>query len=142
MKKKKTVTAAKKAQSPTKTSAPAKAAAPAKPLGNLQKFANMLNTKREDILNTGRNKEVDLTFSDIGDEADVASQTFEREMMFELTNGDRIVLDDIEAALRKIEKGNFGICESCGQRIGVERLNAMPWARYCISCQSRAESPE
>jgi DnaK suppressor protein len=109
--------------------------------GQSQKFANILNKKREDILDTVRQKEADMSYGDIGDEADVASQTFEREMMFELTNGERMILDDIEAALRKVEKGDFGICENCKKKISIERLNAMPWARYCIECQSKSEAP-
>jgi DnaK suppressor protein len=62
-------------------------------------------------------------------------------MMFEMTNGERIVLDDIEAALRKIEKGDFGVCESCHKKITSQRLKAMPWARYCIVCQTQTEGP-
>lgn len=101
----------------------------------------ILLAKREEILAMVKQKETDLSSSEIGDEADVASQTLEREMMFEMTNGERIVLDDIEAALRRIEKGEFGLCESCHKRISSERLRAMPWARYCIQCQSKSESP-
>ena len=88
-----------------------------------------------------KHKEGEISSGDIGDEADVASQTFEKEMMFEMSNGERIVLDDIEAALRKIEKGEFGFCESCRKKITSQRLKAMPWARYCIECQTRTESP-
>ena len=104
------------------------------------RFSDMLIRKREDILHMVKQKGSDVATSDIGDELDVASQTFEREMMFELTNGERVVLDDIEAALRKIEKNDFGICESCHKKIPALRLKAMPWARYCIECQSRTES--
>ena len=104
------------------------------------RFADMLIRKRQDILHMVKQKDSDVSTSDIGDELDVASQTFEREMMFELSNGERVVLDDIEAALRKIEKNDFGICESCHKKIPAARLRAMPWARYCIECQSRSES--
>ena len=75
------------------------------------------------------------------DYAGASPVTFEREMLFEMANGERIILDDIEAALRKLEKGGFGMCESCGKRILNERLRAMPWARYCIACQTRTEVP-
>lgn len=104
-----------------------------------KKIYDILSKKREDILSTVKQKEENLAYNEIGDEADVASQTFEREMMFELSNGERMVLDDIEAALRKIEKDDFGNCESCHKKITQVRLHAMPWARYCIYCQSRSE---
>ena len=103
-------------------------------------FQEVLEKKRDDILKMVTHNEDNLA-KDVGDEADVASQTFERDMMFEMNSGERIILDDIEAALRKIEKGDFGLCESCRKKISSERLKAMPWARYCIQCQSRTEAP-
>lgn len=106
-----------------------------------KRFQELLATKREDILKITHKKETELAYADIGDEGDVASQTFEREMMFEVTDGERMILDNIEAALRKMEKGEFSICESCHKKISDQRLDAMPWARYCIQCQSRMEAP-
>jgi RNA polymerase-binding transcription factor DksA len=49
-------------------------------------------------------------------------------------------LDQIEAALRKIDKGTYGACESCRNAIGKARLEALPFARYCISCQNSSET--
>ena len=109
--------------------------------GQYRHFQEILDKKREDILKMVKHKEENMSQGDVGDEADVASQTFERELLFEMEDSERIILDDIEAALRKIEKGEFGVCESCGKAITVQRLKAMPWARYCIACQSRTESP-
>jgi len=103
-----------------------------------KRFQDVLEEKRAAILKIGTHNDQNLS-GDVGDEADVASQTFERELLFELKGGERVILDDIEAALRKIEKGNFGICESCHKSIAVPRLKAMPWARNCIACQSRSE---
>ena len=111
------------------------------PAGQYRRFEEILDKKRDDILKMVKHKEEDLSQGEIGDEADVASKTFERELLFEMEDSERIILDHIEAALRKIEKGNFGICESCGKSISSPRLKAMPWARYCIACQSRVESP-
>ncbi len=156
MKKKKSkpkkIKAKSKSRPKTKARKAAKAVLPEKPVIKLhngpgikgsqfQHFADILNEKRNDILNTVEGKKDDLTNTDIGDEADVATQTFEREMMFEVTNSERIILDEIEAALRRIEKNNYGNCELCHKKISAVRLNAMPWARYCISCQVAAETP-
>lgn len=104
-----------------------------------KRFNEVLLKKREDILNLVKNQGSDFTLGEVGDELDAANQTFEREMMFELTNGERLILEDIEAALRKIEKGDFGVCESCHKKIPATRLQAMPWARNCINCQSKTE---
>lgn len=97
---------------------------------------------REDLMNIVHQKqELDLTEQEVGDEADQASASAERELMFELSDNERQQLDAIEAALRKIETGSYGLCEGCSDRIGAERLKAIPQARYCLTCQSRMEAP-
>lgn len=129
-----------KAKADKPATARKKAAPGIKGKSQYQHFFNLLNNKREDILNLVKGKEAEIGYGEIGDEADVASQTFDREMMYEVTNSERIIIDDIEAALRKIEKNDFGNCENCHNKISAVRLNAMPWARYCIDCQSRTEA--
>lgn len=104
-----------------------------------KRFRDILLKKREDILSLVKHQGSDFNLGEVGDELDTANQTFEREMMFELTNGERLILEDIEAALRKIEKEDFGVCESCHKKIPAARLRAMPWARNCVSCQSKTE---
>jgi len=76
---------------------------------------------------------------EIGDEADIASSSLEKEIAFELNDNERVILDNIESALTKIDKGIYGQCESCRKKIKVERLKAMPFARFCIECQSKNE---
>ncbi len=110
------------------------------PASQFRHFQEILEQKRDDILKIVTHKDENLS-KDVGDEADVASQTFERELLFEMEDSERVILDDIEAALRKMEKGEFSICESCRKSITGPRLKAMPWARYCITCQARAERP-
>ncbi len=43
-------------------------------------------------------------------------------------------LEEVEAALRRVEDGSYGVCGSCRNTIPVRRLQALPWARYCVSC--------
>ena len=61
-------------------------------------------------------------------------------MLFELNDNERMMLDQIEGALRKMEKNVYGLCESCQKPIAKARLEAVPFARYCISCQSTSET--
>lgn len=49
------------------------------------------------------------------------------------------VLKEVQAALKRIEEGNYGYCEETGQEIGVKRLQAIPYARYCVEVQSQKE---
>ena len=67
--------------------------------------------------------------------ADLGSETFEREKDLGLRNNARELYLKADDALEHIEKGDYGICESCGREIGEERLEAIPYSTYCISCQ-------
>jgi DnaK suppressor protein len=69
--------------------------------------------------------------------ADTATATYDRELEEGLEEGAQQTLEDVKAALRRIEDGSFGTCEVCGKPIGAERLAAIPWARLCIDDQRR-----
>ncbi|MEM7309270.1 MAG: TraR/DksA C4-type zinc finger protein [Planctomycetota bacterium] len=71
--------------------------------------------------------------------ADQGSDRFAQEFSLELLQRDGETLEQIEEALGRIEKGTFGICGKCGERIKKARLQALPFARYCIECQRQAE---
>ena len=86
----------------------------------------------------GKDQEDD-SIKDLGDQANTA---YTREFFFELGNGNRELLRDVVAALRKIEDGSFGACERCGEAIAEKRLDALPFARYCIDCQRVVEQEE
>ena len=79
----------------------------------------------------GKGQEDD-SIKDLGDQATTA---YNREFLFELGNGDRRLLKEVTIALKKIEEGSFGSCERCGESIAEKRLEALPFARYCIGCQ-------
>ena len=96
---------------------------------------------RDDLMKTVRKQQLsDPSLQDTGDSVDQASQSIERELLFELSDNERVTLDQIEAALRKIDKGTYGLCESCQKLIPAPRLKALPFARYCINCQSNSET--
>jgi DnaK suppressor protein len=71
--------------------------------------------------------------------ADTASATYERELDAGFEESAQHTLEEVDAALGRIEAGTYGICEACGEPIGAERLAAIPWARLCIDDQRRAE---
>jgi DnaK suppressor protein len=118
--------------------------APIPPLTNDQitKFREVLSQKRDDLMAiVQRKKEEEIEDIGVGDEADIATHSVEKEMLFELTDSEKQTLDMVEAALIKMDKGVFGSCESCQKPILRMRLQVMPWARYCVSCQSEQEVP-
>ena len=71
--------------------------------------------------------------------ADTATETYDRELDYTLEENSEHVLADIDAALRRIEEGTYGICTNCGKPIPEERLEARPWATLCIDCQRERE---
>ncbi len=64
--------------------------------------------------------------------ADMATATYDRELDEGLEEGAQQTLDEVEAALLRIEDGSYGVCEVCGEPIGADRLSAIPWTRLCI----------
>ncbi|MEK7857662.1 MAG: TraR/DksA family transcriptional regulator [Elusimicrobiota bacterium] len=126
----------------TKKIAVKKAAPQAKGLGSAKTgpIRRQLLEMRDDLMRTVRKQELEENASqEVGDAADQASQSIEKELLFELSDNERMTIDQIEAALRKIDKGTYGVCESCRKPIAKPRLQALPFARYCIGCQSNAE---
>jgi DnaK suppressor protein len=66
--------------------------------------------------------------------ADEATATYDRELDYSLEENSEQVLAEIDAALRRIDEGTYGICTNCGKPIPPERLEALPWASLCIDC--------
>jgi DnaK suppressor protein len=73
-----------------------------------------------------------------GSQAAAASQVFEQQRDLALRDRSRLDLSRVEAALRALDNGTYGICTSCGQPIAVERLEAIPWVPLCIECARKA----
>ncbi|MHB8671284.1 MAG: TraR/DksA C4-type zinc finger protein [Acidimicrobiales bacterium] len=72
-------------------------------------------------------------------QADVGTETFEREKDLSILEGVEAELNDVEHALARLDDGTYGTCEACGEPIGDERLQAMPAARFCVRHQADAE---
>ncbi len=105
-------------------------------------FRALLVEKREQVvsqyeldLRTGLQAPQD-GMDDLVDRANVA---YNRDLTFLISDGERELLSQIKSALVRIEDGSFGLCAPCHGPIGRQRLQAVPWARYCVDCQERAE---
>jgi DnaK suppressor protein len=111
----------------------------------LTQFRKKLEEKHRQLVDeVGRNVlygkgPEDDSIKDLGDQA---SSAYNREFQFELGNGDRRLLKEVVSALQKLDEGSFGACERCGESIAEKRLEALPFARYCIDCQRAVEEEE
>ena len=70
---------------------------------------------------------------------DMATVTFDRELDYTLEENEGRLLKAIDAALTRMDDGSYGACVSCGQPIGAERLEALPWTTQCIDCKRKEE---
>ncbi len=71
--------------------------------------------------------------------ADLGSDTFEQDFALGLMSSERKIVTEILAALKRIKEGTYGICEGTGKPIPKIRLEASPWARYCVEYASKIE---
>ncbi len=76
------------------------------------------------------------------DIADKASSSYTKEFMFSKSDGDRQLLQEVVDALARTENKDFGECSNCGEPVERKRLEAVPWASLCLSCQEEAEQAD
>ena len=112
----------------------------------LKKFQELLEEKRKAVLERARQmlsvENMALDTNDLPDEMDLASSEYLQSFTFRLRGREKVFLDKIEKALRKIEDGSFGICEECGEEISIKRLEARPETTLCIRCKEDQERME
>jgi DnaK suppressor protein len=82
------------------------------------------------------------TDEELPDPNDRATRESDRAKELRLRDRDRKLMEKIQVALRRIDEGTFGICDSCGQRIDLARLRARPVTTLCIECKREAELRE
>lgn len=81
----------------------------------------------------------DLNFPDMGDQATAET---DRNFILRLRDRERMLLKKIEETIERIDSSDYGICEECGNEIGLKRLEARPVTTYCIECKTRQEEEE
>jgi len=108
----------------------------------LEYYKKKLQTRREELIKTiARTEEEGRTADDdpTVDLADKAANSYTKEFLFGQTNTDRSMLALIDAALVRIKANTYGSCTECEEELQQKRLEAVPWARYCVSCAEKHE---
>jgi len=75
----------------------------------------------------------------VADIGDMSANAYSRDMLFNLSETQRQRIRDIDAALERIEQGEYGVCQHCGEAIAPRRLEVRPFSRYCIDCKTEIE---
>lgn len=101
----------------------------------------LLDRKNEiiDKLNEAYTESIEVEPDFAQDVGDKAETSYTKEFLLSLSDSERKQLFMIDEALKKIGDCTYGICQMCNKPIGKKRLNAIPWALYCIQCQEQAE---
>ena len=111
----------------------------------LERFERLLMERRAQLVEQSArlSGEGRSTISEGGDDyVDDAVTHYTREFLLSLSDLDRRQLLMVEEALRRLRDGEYRECVMCGANINIKRLGAVPWARYCVSCQEMAEKQE
>lgn len=76
---------------------------------------------------------------EVQDFGDRATMTYAKETLFQQDTQEHLLLTEVEEALRRVDEGSYGNCLECGDPIEEKRLDAVPWANFCMRCQERLE---
>lgn len=112
---------------------------------DLERFRKLLIEQRDQLqgnVKKALSGDIHVDPDDFPDEMDIASSEMSLQFAGRLREREQGLLAKIEAALRKIESGEYGECIVCGEQIGVARLRARPVAELCIDCKSEQEKQE
>ena len=104
----------------------------------VEQYRKHLLRKREELLAVLQRAEREGRVVDeegTQDLADKAASAYTKEFLFHQSSNERTLLQMIDEALARIEEGRYGECQHCGGPMLAKRLDAVPWARYCIPCQ-------
>jgi RNA polymerase-binding protein DksA len=129
------------------------AVAPRKPVklsSEMRKYQDLLHSERQRLeaeLQEIENRTARISESERASEfssyedhpADLASETFEREKDLAIGESVESLLNQVNTALEKIERGTFGVCDACRRPIKKARLQAIPFATLCVDCQGQLE---
>ena len=104
-------------------------------------YRKKLEAKREELMRLMAQNEQDAMAADDAtqDIADKAANSYTKEFLFSQSNNERFILQLVDEALKRLKNGGFGLCVQCNQEIQQKRIDAVPWARHCISCQEKQE---
>ncbi|MDR0828029.1 MAG: RNA polymerase-binding protein DksA [Desulfovibrio sp.] len=111
---------------------------------DLEYFRVLLDDMLAEALQQGEATLEDMTGNNeiFADPADRATMEADRTFTLRIRDRERQLIKKIKAALQRMDDGNFGLCEECGDEIGVPRLKARPVTKLCINCKSKQEEDE
>ncbi len=110
----------------------------------LEQFRSQLLQKRDEILAEAGKTLSEMTdqTTNIPDPNDRATVESGRSFELRIRDRERKLLAKIEEAIGRLDEGEYGICDGCGEDIGIKRLEARPVTTFCIDCKTLQETKE
>jgi DnaK suppressor protein len=108
------------------------------PKTRFDNYEKLLRKKAEEVRRSMSAQKVAqvVTRLDVpSDEGDLSQQSHEEWIFLNRNTLEIKLLREVEAAVRRIEQGTYGVCHECEEPISSKRLDALPWAKYCVACQ-------
>lgn len=112
---------------------------------DIEKLKKVLLAQKEELIKKTQDTmrdESEFDKDDLPDEIDHASFEYNQSLTLRLRDREQYLLNKIMKALKRIEEGTYGVCESCGEDIDLKRLMARPVATLCIKCKEEQEKRE
>ncbi len=105
----------------------------------LKKIKARLIEERDTIIGKLSNNDLSVDASETPDPVDLAVRNYSKNVMLAVSENESRQLVMINEALERIEDDEYGLCQNCESNVNSKRLNAIPWARYCLDCQQLVE---
>jgi DnaK suppressor protein len=105
---------------------------------DMNRFRKILQARQSELSKVLRNRE-GIAIEKSPDALDEVQHAAERELAIRNLDRESHLLRNVKGALRRMEDGSYGTCLHCDEEISQKRLEAVPWAAYCIRCQEMAD---
>ena len=112
---------------------------------DLLRFKTLLEAQKSDLIDKAKKtllEDMALDVNELPDDMDFATSQADQGIMLRLRGREKTLLKKIEEAIQRINEGEFGICEDCGEEISAKRLEARPVTTLCIRCKEEQERRE
>jgi DnaK suppressor protein len=106
---------------------------------NLDEIRDRLIAERENLVNKLKENDLSVDDAETPDPVDLAVRNYSKNVMLAVSENDSRQITLINEALGRLEDDEYGSCMNCAKAISPKRLDAIPWARYCLSCQELVE---
>src|SRR5437773_12439169 len=103
-----------------------------------ENYEKLLRKKAEEVRRSMSAQKVAQVVSRLdvpSDEGDLSQQSHEEWIFLNRNSLDMKLLREVQAALRRVQHGSYGVCAACEEPISPNRLDAVPWAKFCVKCQ-------